>query len=128
MGGSAVDGLLLAPPLNEGDLLVRQAELVGKFQLLRFRQPRGHEALRYYRRNLTGASLGISISDQWEWPSFLGAVARGTVPKKNGSDIAIESSLLCGRHRGARAGTVVFGKDHCCGGGKSQQAGHDRSP
>src|SRR5437763_1898752 len=126
-GKPARDGPLLGPLLNEGNLLIGQAEFVGKSQLLRLRQPRGHEALRHDRRNLAGVSLGISISKQWERPSFVGSVARGTVPKKNGSDIAIESSLLCGRHRGARGGSVVFGKGRCGHGAKSEQADNDSS-
>ena len=61
VGGSALDSSLLDPPLNKGNLLVGQAEFVDKSQLLRLREPRGHEAFGSYDGDLPRARLCISI-------------------------------------------------------------------
>jgi hypothetical protein len=80
--------------LKEGNLLVGQVEFVGKSQLLWLRQPRGHEAFRSYRGDLAGPGLCVRVSKQRKRATFAEPVARGTIMKKDGSDIAIEGDLL----------------------------------
>lgn len=90
----AFDGPLLDPFLNERDLFVRQAKLIGKPQLLRLGKPGRHEARCCESRDLAGAPFCVSVGQQRKGTGFPWVVAGGTVMENDGSDIAIEGDLF----------------------------------
>ncbi len=79
--------------LDQIDFGIRQAQLVGKLQLLRLRQPRRHGPRPRHVRDLPRMFLHVGISQQRKRCGLSRPVTRGARTKHDGSDVAIECNL-----------------------------------
>src|SRR5262249_11318069 len=67
VGGSAFDGALINPLMNQVDLFIGQSTLTEKVAKTVFRQPGGHGPFCHGYGDLLGVASSIGILEQWEW-------------------------------------------------------------
>src|SRR5438094_5952898 len=81
---------VLGPSPDQSNLIIRQAPLVGKLAVSRFRFPWWHEAALRRAGDQLRTPCCIFISEQREWRYFAGAMAGGAMLIKNRRDILVE--------------------------------------
>ena len=94
IAGVALRRAVLGPSPDQSNLIVRQAPLVGKLTVSRFRFPWWHEATLRRAGDQLRTLCCIFISEQREWRYFAGTMAGRTVLIKKRRDMLVERRYI----------------------------------